>query len=369
MKVLMYMYSLVPYKVDFCNILGKYVDLTVVFEKGFTSDRNSDWQKSIQMKNFKAYFLSDDSKLQNIFNPTLIKIIKNNKFDIIDFGVYADLKSMRAIKYMHRHKIPFIFGIDGGIISKNEHKLKYKLKKSIISKAHYYISPGEVSDKYLIYYGAKKDKIFHYHFTSLKSKDILNELITTKEKEKIRKNLNILEKNMVISIGQFVYRKGYDVLLKSANIIDKNTGIYIIGGKPTDEYINLKNELKLDNVHFVDFLQKKELKEYYKAADLFVFPTREDIWGLVINEAMSYGLPIVTTDNCVAGLELVHNGENGYIVEVEDGSTLCEKTNMIINDKKLKNKMSKNSLEKIKNYTIENMAKEHYKIFKEINNK
>ena len=53
------------------------------------------------------------------------------------------------------------------------------------------------------------------------------------------------------------------------------------------------------------------------ASDLFVLPTREDIWGLVINEAMSFGLPIITTRKCIAGTELITDGENGYLLEAD----------------------------------------------------
>ena len=53
-------------------------------------------------------------------------------------------------------------------------------------------------------------------------------------------------------------------------------------------------------------------------------PTREDIWGLVINEAMAYGLPIITTDNCLAGLELIKNEENGYIIPVNNTELLAQ---------------------------------------------
>lgn len=54
------------------------------------------------------------------------------------------------------------------------------------------------------------------------------------------------------------------------------------------------------------------------AADIFVHPTREDIWGLVVNEAMAKGLPVITTDRCVAGLELIKNESVGRIVPVEN---------------------------------------------------
>ena len=76
--------------------------------------------------------------------------------------------------------------------------------------------------------------------------------------------------------------------------------------------------MNLNNVHFIDFKNKDTLKEYYHVADVFVLPTREDIWGLVINEALAYGLPVITTDKCMAGLEMIENGKNGYIIPVND---------------------------------------------------
>lgn len=166
-------------------------------------------------------------------------------------------------------------------------------------------------------------------------------------------------KKIVVSVGQFIYRKGFDVLLNAWAKCSKNYELYIIGSEVTKEYQEIQNKLKLDNVYFEGFKTKEELRKYYKAADLFVLPTREDIWGLVINEAMAEGLPVITTEKCVAGLELVKNDENGYIVPVDDTDSLAEKITKILEDEQLCERMGKNSLEKIRNYTIEKMAIAH----------
>ena len=120
-------------------------------------------------------------------------------------------------------------------------------------------------------------------------------------------------------------------------------------------------EMDLTNVHFLGFMKKEKLLRYYQAADLFVLPTREDIWGLVINEAMAYGLPVITPDRCVAGLELVEDGVNGYIVPVGDVDALAEKIRQVFRGDPAQ--MGAASLEKVRRYTIENMAKVHEEIF------
>lgn len=169
-------------------------------------------------------------------------------------------------------------------------------------------------------------------------------------------------KKVAIAVGQFIHRKGFDVLLKAWAECDKDYELYIIGAQPTTEYIELKQALNLENVHFEGFKTKAELQQYYQAADLFILPTREDIWGLVINEAMANGLPIITTDKCVAGLELIKDGENGYIIPAENQTELTKRIKEILSDETLREKMAKNSLERIKNYTVENMAIEHAKV-------
>ena len=117
----------------------------------------------------------------------------------------------------------------------------------------------------------------------------------------------------------------------------------------------------MTNVHFEGFKLKNELEKYYRAADLFVLPTREDIWGLVIQEAMACGLPVISTDKCAAALELIKHGENGYIIPCEDVCLLEEYIQVIISSENIARKFGAKSLEIIKSFTIEKMVEGHLK--------
>ena len=128
--------------------------------------------------------------------------------------------------------------------------------------------------------------------------------------------------------------------------------------------LNFIKENKLKNVKVIGYKSKDKIKQYYKAADIFVLPTREDIWGLVINEAMANGLPVVTTNRCIAGLELIDNGVNGFIIDVDDISELTNKIVRILEDETLLIAMSKNNLNKIKTNTVENIGKNHLRVIK-----
>lgn len=136
--------------------------------------------------------------------------------------------------------------------------------------------------------------------------------------------------------------------------------LYIVGDQPTNEFINMRSSLGVnDRVHFIGYKNKNELKEYYLASDLFCLQTRGDVWGLVINEAMSIGLPVIASDKCVAGLELIEDDVNGYVVPVEDVHLLNKRVETILQNEELCKQMGQHSLSKIHHYTIEEMAQKH----------
>lgn len=367
MKVLFLTNGPAPYRVDFFNEIGKLCDLTVIFERQEASNR--EWIFNInQVNKFKAVFLKGfKTSADTAFCISVKQYLKKNVYDAIIVGGYSTPTGLFAIKYLRYKKIPFILNADGGFI-RNENKLKYLIKKHFIKRAKYYLSSGKITNQFFEYYGVSSHEIYEYPFSSLHESDILDKSLSYSEKTDLKKELNINEDKTILAVGQFIYRKGFDVLLEACNKLSKEYGIYIVGGEPNQEHILLKEKYKLDNVHFIGFKNKDELRMYYMASDLFVLPTREDVWGLVINEAMACGLPIITTDKCIAGLELIKDFENGFIVPVERADILAERIEVVLSDKRMATMMAAASLEKIRPYTIENMASQHFNIFRNIMN-
>ena len=361
MKVLFLTNVPAPYRVDFFNELGKLCDLTVLFEKSTSDERDDSW-KQYQFSHFNGILLHGRKiGVDNAVCREVVKYLKKDLYDHIIVSDFLDPTGMIAIEYMRVRGIPYWLECDGGF-AKDGKGFREALKTHFIRGAFGYFSTSDALDEYYIQYGAKPERIFRFPFTSLKESDILPSVPSTEKKCALRGKLAIKEANVVLAVGQFVYRKGFDVLLEAAVKMPQNTGVYIIGDNPTAEYLSFIQEHKLRNVHFVGFRLKEALKEYYQAADVFVLPTREDIWGLVINESMAYGLPVVTTQRCIAGLELVHNEVNGYIVPVDSSEKLREAVCRALEDK---SKMGQESLKIIRSYTIENMARQHYNILSE----
>lgn len=347
-----------PYRVRFFDELGKTAQVTVLYSRpcADVSHRDAKWFEPGQ-GGFRSVQLKTTCALkgkQLCFE--VCKWLKKGEYDAIFVGGYSSPTAILAMLYMRLHGIPFTMEVDGGLI-RPDGRLKFACKRFLVRLANCWLSTGKETTKYLVHYGAKPEGIREYPFSSFYQADILPEVVPQEEKRRIREALGIPEEKILLAIGQFIPRKGFDVLLKAAARLDRDVGIYLVGGEATPEYVALREELGLANVHFVGFKPKTALAEYYKAADAFVLPTREDIWGLVINEAMAYGLPVVTTDRCVAGMELVENGVNGYIVPVGDENALADRLQRLLSSDM--SAMGRISLKKIRNYTLENMAKAH----------
>ena len=366
MKILIVTELLAPYRVSWFNELGKEAEVTVLYTKDSEESREKNWLSS-KPEQCVCKKLNGIHIFQKEICFSLIKELKGD-YDIILLDGYGFLTQMLGILYLKLSNREFVMNIDGGLIKENENSIIRGIKKFFIKSPLYYLSSSKTTDKYLEFYGANKENIFHHHFTTLFNEDITKEILSNESKNKIKEDLGIKEKKVIISVGRFIESKGFDILIKSAQYIRNDTGIYIIGGNPTKQYFDIINKYNIENVHFVGFKNKTELKKYYQMADLFALPTRGDVWGLVINEAMACGLPIITTDKCVAGLELVQNFDNGFIVPADDVPELAKKINLILSDNNTCAKMAMRSLEKIKDYTIENMAKKHIEIFYKIIN-
>lgn len=358
MKVLFTSNIPVPYRIDFFNELGKYVDLTVAYERRLASDRNKEWLSSKGSNFTTIYIKGKEVGADSAFCPEICSIIQNGKFDSVIFGVYHTPTAMLAIQYMKLTGRKYYFSSDGGFV-KNDSLFKYNLKRHFISGAAGYFSPGRITSDYLIHYGADETKIKLYPFSSVKNKDIIQKPISKTEKMNLRQKLGLKEQKIILSVGQFIPRKGYDLLIEACNGLSDQISVYIVGGEITDEYKKLIDKYGIKNIHFINFMRKSDLVEYYKASDFFVFPTREDIWGLVVNEAMSYGLPVISTTMCNAAMELIEDGKEGFIVPTNDVIALRDAINKLVDNDDLQEKMVGAVLRKIRKYTIENMVKVH----------
>lgn len=329
-----------PYKVKLMNMISEDVELYVLFEQKSVSDRDKSWF----LYDFNNYYVEylDENANEKINKASEV-------CDVLINGDYSNKLCIKAVKKFKNKNKPVVMLADGGLAIDRgllNHAISFVMKKN-----DYFMSSGKEVNKYYNFYGIDDSKIFNYHFSSLTKHDV--EKNKSFDKLKIKDELGIKENIILFSAGQQIPRKGYDILAKAMINVDKSVGLYIAGGSPEDNVKEIIESNKLDNIHFVGFKDSDELNKYFSSSDIFVLPTRYDIWGLVINEAMSFGLPIISSDTCIAAVEFNNLFNNALIYKNEDVTELSDSINTLVNDSNLRDQLGRNSLEGIKDYTIE----------------
>lgn len=347
-----------PYRVEIFNLLAKKFNIIVFWENKLDGTRDANY--------YSNNFLFDSYNLLDADGKLKFKEVNRNlkKFKLyLAYDYYLKNSIITQLK-CKRKNIPYVINSDGAFIKKRSYK--DILKKYLIKNARFCFASGDNAKKYFLYYGAKKENIAIHNFSSLFKNEILLEPVSIVEKEKYKKSLNLPSKTTFISIGQFIERKGFNYLIDAwSNINDNNVQLLIIGGGPLKkDYLECIKQRNIKNIYILDYLDHSKILEYYKASDYFILPTLEDIWGLVINEAMAYGLPVITTDKCIAGLELLKKSNGGIIVKSASSLELQNGIKEIL--KKNYNEMSLSNLNCIRDYTYESVAQSHIQVINEI---
>lgn len=355
-------------RMNYYNALGKLCDLTVVAERRTPDDILEAY--NVRPENYKVIYMRGIPMFGYMaLCPGVLNVLKGHKeYDVIIVEQYSTPTAAIAINYLSRHKIPFVISADSGFANGGERSYKRRVKAALISKASLWITGGKASVDYLAYYGANPARTRIFKFSPYSREDQPEKQTSDEERNAVKKELGIKETKVIVSVGQQIHRKGFDVLLKAMQrlkYVDESVGLYILGGAPNEECQTILDNMDGSNIHFPGLVSKDTLKKYYKASNIFVFPTRYDIWGYPVNEAMSFGLPVITTYQCNAGLELLEEGVNGYLVEADDIAALTDRMQELLNDAQKCAEMGKANYLKSKEYNSEKMAESVYGIISE----
>ncbi len=144
----------------------------------------------------------------------------------------------------------------------------------------------------------------------------------------------------LLFVGYIIQRKGVDTLVRALDILVKSRSmetliLHIVGDTERDKdfFKSVKEYCEKagieDHIVFHGRVSESVLRNLYKNADLFVFPSLWEGFGIVLAEAMSYGLPIVTT-NAGAIPYLVKDGRNGFLVPPQDPEELARSIEMLV---------------------------------------
>lgn len=181
---------------------------------------------------------------------------------------------------------------------------------------------------------------------------------------------SIAEKKGYVFVGRFLSIKNISrLILAYKKLVERGEDwdLHLIGDGPERK----KNEkLSLDlgltkRVHFLGSLQQNELIKAYQKYAIFILPSSSEPWGLVVNEAMASGLPVIVSSHC-GSAELIQDGKNGFLINPYKIDELANKMELLKNNTSLQMQFSEEGLVTISYFTPQNYAQKAVSFFKEI---
>lgn len=333
----------------------------------------------IQTFGYNIHVITTNNRFDTFFYEYNKKIVFH-KIDIKSFGFCYFFKYKRRLQNIVNNVEPdFIINCDNGFkgnllpyIVKSKALLIYerhcsrkisssKLKESIKNRVANFIL-----DRSFKYYGVfvvlnHEDK---NDWKTNNIKVIPNPLCLKPPLKKLQ------EKNKIaLAVGRQSIEKQYDVLLKiwqkvAVDYPDWTLKIYGESDKD-NSLIKFAERLKLEK--YVEFYPPtKNISEVYQNASMLLNTSSSEAFGLVIIEAMAYGLPVIAFNNASGPKVLIENDLNGFLITNYDIDAYTSKIELLIKDEVLRGKLSKNAKETARKFDIEVVMKQWHELFESL---
>jgi len=347
-----------PYrKKQFSALKKRLPNLKIFFLKKDMEDRDWDIAKD-------EYYFYLDKMIEipgfGILNKNLFSLVQQSDILILggyDYPTYIALAFLAIL--LNKRYILLFDGIAPSRLKDNEKDLKIILKRYIANNAIYVLANGEVGKLYCKnILNVSSQKIYN-QYLSIDNRLFSNHLHNKEDiKYKLRTEFGIDNNSKVILYsGRFIERKNIIDILKAVSLYpdsDNYTLLLLGSGENREELQQKIEELKI-HVYFPGFIDENNLYKYYFISDILVLPSKNEPWGLVVNEALASEIPIVVSSDVGASLDLIVTGINGYIFEVGDIKDLSNKIKeaLLLSPDGVHN----TSIELLKKWNIDNSAK------------
>lgn len=323
--------------------------------KGFSYEYNG--EKIIKIR--KPFNRDFDAFYRFPFFKGFLQSLGKYKPDVIITEGFFQWTPM-VIVYSLLHRVPVYIGYERTAHTERfAPKFKIWHRKLTDKFITGYFANGTETKAYLMSLGIKPEKI-HIGGMNADSEGLRKGIasITSSERDTLRKQLGLDEKGITfLYSGQFIPRKGIVYLLNAWKEHIKDypyDHLILLGGGELFE--NYKNEFQhFSSIHFMGKLPYDEVYKYYAISDVFIIPTLEDNWCLVVPEAMSCGMPVASSKYNGGSTDLIKEGENGTVFDPLNPEDM-KRSLAFFHGKDLET-MGKKSIELEQPFNTENSAK------------
>lgn len=257
-----------------------------------------------------------------LVNFGIWKEIKSGDYDVVVLQSWTNLTWWVAFFACLKFHTPILFMTDSNVAPESlKSKIKIFIKKIILGKflftlASGFLTSGVANERFYKFYGVPEKKMVRLYFSWGYEKFLEKSRQISGERNRIRKSLGLSEEDfMILYVGRLAQEKAPLLILDAYRMVEnKNKKLFIVGDGPIkSEFGKYIRDFNIEGVKMVGFQSQEKISPFYVAADVLVLPSFRETWGIVVSEAMCFGLPIIVSDSVGAAVDLVRHGYNGFI--------------------------------------------------------
>ena len=355
-----------PYRIPVFNVLARRagLDLHVIF-LAETDETLRQWHVYKDEICFSHQILPSwrwrAGRSSFLINRGLWSALNKASPQVIICGGYNYAASWEALLWARRHRVAFVLWSESNSQDARAGRAWVEsLKAYFLRHCDGFVVPGKASFEYLRSLGSAEARILTAPNAVDNSLFAILAENTSGHANEFREKLK-LPSRFILFVGRLVPEKGvFDLLEAYAKLessLRSELGLVFAGdGVSTAELAQRAKRISPGTVCFTGFAQREDLAALYALAEALVLPTHSDPWGLVVNEAMACGLPIIVSNVAGCSADLVEDGWNGYVVPPRDVEKLSLAINSLMRQPELRQRMSTHSSERIRNYSPEACA-------------
>lgn len=258
--------------------------------------------------------------------------INGQPFDAVWIHGYSTVNAFHAMLAAKALGIPVLVRSDSWLGDRSRSPLKLLLKRGFFRTLSGFVdgilSVGTRNSEYWAHYMGDKFPIFVMPYA------VNNEFFARRTAEASTRRTELQHelgldpaRPVILYASKLQKRKHCDHLLEAYIQLRQQTQLspqlLIVGdGEKRQQLEERARSSGVDGIHFVGFRNQSELPRFFDLSTMFVLPARHEPWGLIVNEAMAAGKPVIASDQVGAAADLLHQGENGFIFPMGDIAAL-----------------------------------------------
>lgn len=354
MKLIVWMNIPSHHQSQFFDALNKVCSKFKVYYYGKVPASRSEmgWKDDIKLKSYETYIEPESFELNLVDLREYIHILPGYGHPLlIKLRNYFSKNNIKWVHWSEKSRTGIYWYLSF---------FKKKLHARYINKfALGALAIGNQAESDFINWGVRREKIeiLPYSFNSL------NYRLPDQKILSFKKN-----RFAFLFVGALCKRKGVDILLEAfSNSFkgDVQWCLILVGNQKKDiNCEDIVNKLGIkDQVFFRDVISSNDIMSAYKAADIFILPSRHDGWGMVVNEAVYCNLPVIVSDAVGASEHLVQSGRNGFVFKSNHVESLAEQM-LKYKDAQLIDRHKKSTREIFSKYSSDSLSKHLVDILK-----